>query len=695
MRPLIITVNNFLPFFGETTVDLREVKGAVVSGKNEVGKSSYFIDSILFALFGRARKKQEGLIHDLADDMWVRFLFGHQGQYYTVKRSVTRNKLQKLSLWQNTEIDKVTDLEKGKDLTERLLTNTQSKLEEIIGVSYDLLLATSISQQGEINKFLNMQPAQREQVLIEMLSLDLWEKKKKRTSELIKQSQEAEEAFEQLDLELQLTEGQIEELTGQTTAAEKELEPLLTTRDELQKQEENEKHILEQAEERSNLLSKYSVLQGAVKQLQLQLDSFKDIPKREVVQEAIGFAKAELSEIDDLALEIRNQQTVITTRNKELAEKERYVRGLISRQPQTALLLKVPCIGTQYHDQCGLLEQGRLTKQEIDKYLAGLSRRFATLEEVLKHFVGLQDTDKEREEYFNKSTQELVTKKNDHTHSLSQAEHNLKQLENKKVITISLAEKEGEASELQVKLQTIPEVDTKRLIDIQVQLKGVENNIKEIEIKHAQRSVELELRQTHCTQLKQKLEQVRGERDKVSCYRTLHQAYSDIPTLLFTETIPHVEAYTNEILSKISPDKQVILRAYRDTKAKTQVKALDILGTTSTGARDFENLSGSEKFRQSLALRAALARVNSELYSTEIGFFIVDEGFGSLDDTNVQLIKQTLRDIAKQFDLFLVITHVADLKDTFDTEIIVTSGSKGSRINIGQCTPSEGVVLDG
>ena len=121
---------------------------------------------------------------------------------------------------------------------------------------------------------------------------------------------------------------------------------------------------------------------------------------------------------------------------------------------------------------------------------------------------------------------------------------------------------------------------------------------------------------------------------------------------------------------------------------------MDILGTTSTGSRDFENLSGSEKFRQSLALRAALARVNAELYNTEIGFFIVDEGFGSLDDFNVQLIKQTLRDMAKHFDLFVVITHVMELKDTFNTEIVVSSGGKGSRINITQRTPSEEIILD-
>ena len=127
MRPLIIIVNNFLPFYGETIVDLRDVGAAVISGKNETGKSSFFIDGPLFALFGHARKRQEGLIHDLADNMWVRFYFSHQNKYFVVQRSVTRNKQQKLSLYQVEAIDKVDEWDKGTNLTERLLTITQEK----------------------------------------------------------------------------------------------------------------------------------------------------------------------------------------------------------------------------------------------------------------------------------------------------------------------------------------------------------------------------------------------------------------------------------------------------------------------------------------------------------------------------------------------------------------------------------------
>ena len=70
------------------------------------------------------------------------------------------------------------------------------------------------------------------------------------------------------------------------------------------------------------------------------------------------------------------------------------------------------------------------------------------------------------------------------------------------------------------------------------------------------------------------------------------------------------------------------------------------------------------------------------MYNTQIGFFIIDEGFGSLDAENVDAVKDVLREVAKQFDLFLVITHIEDLKDTFDEEIHVSSLKNGSHIDI-------------
>ena len=83
----------------------------------------------------------------------------------------------------------------------------------------------------------------------------------------------------------------------------------------------------------------------------------------------------------------------------------------------------------------------------------------------------------------------------------------------------------------------------------------------------------------------------------------------------------------------------------------------------------FDALSGSAKFRAALALRIAFSKVLTELYDTPLDLFILDEGLGSLDKSNLPLIKQSLRDVATAFKLFLMITHIEELEDTFPTEI--------------------------
>ncbi|MCH6575889.1 MAG: AAA family ATPase, partial [Bacteroidetes bacterium] len=99
MRPLKVIVEYFLPFRGKVEIDLSKVHAATVTGRNGAGKSSFFIDAILFALFGQARKRPEGLINDLSTKMEVDFYFQHREQYYLVERSIEHNKQQKLKFF--------------------------------------------------------------------------------------------------------------------------------------------------------------------------------------------------------------------------------------------------------------------------------------------------------------------------------------------------------------------------------------------------------------------------------------------------------------------------------------------------------------------------------------------------------------------------------------------------------------------
>lgn len=100
--------------------------------------------------------------------MFVEFTLRLNQQVIVVKRTVDRNKPQKLAF----SVD-------GVDKSERLLSKTQTKLDELLGVSYELLLATSVAQQDEINILSTMGPTEREKIISEMLQIETWEKKRK------------------------------------------------------------------------------------------------------------------------------------------------------------------------------------------------------------------------------------------------------------------------------------------------------------------------------------------------------------------------------------------------------------------------------------------------------------------------------------------------------------------------------------
>ena len=65
----------------------------------------------------------------------------------------------------------------------------------------------------------------------------------------------------------------------------------------------------------------------------------------------------------------------------------------------------------------------------------------------------------------------------------------------------------------------------------------------------------------------------------------------------------------------------------------------------------------------SLAIRVALINMSSLPKSN---IFIIDEGFGALDDTNLEACSRLLRSLKKHFNQILIISHVDAIKDAVD-----------------------------
>ena len=95
--------------------------------------------------------------------------------------------------------------------------------------------------------------------------------------------------------------------------------------------------------------------------------------------------------------------------------------------------------------------------------------------------------------------------------------------------------------------------------------------------------------------------------------------------------------------------------------------------------RSVKTLSGGESFMASLALALGLAdEVQSSAGGIQLDAMFVDEGFGSLDDSALQQAVATLQGLSEGRRLVGIISHVHDLMDMIDTQLVVTKKTNGA-----------------
>lgn len=111
---------------------------------------------------------------------------------------------------------------------------------------------------------------------------------------------------------------------------------------------------------------------------------------------------------------------------------------------------------------------------------------------------------------------------------------------------------------------------------------------------------------------------------------------------------------------------------------------LDVKDYYNGSVRDVKSLSGGESFKASLSLALGLSdEIQSMAGGIRLDTMFVDEGFGSLDGESLQQAMRALASLSEGNKLVGIISHVAELKEKIDRQIIVTKEKTGgSKIEI-------------
>lgn len=113
---------------------------------------------------------------------------------------------------------------------------------------------------------------------------------------------------------------------------------------------------------------------------------------------------------------------------------------------------------------------------------------------------------------------------------------------------------------------------------------------------------------------------------------------------------------------------------------------LDVLDHYNGTKRSVRTLSGGEAFLASLSLALGLSdEIQANAGGIRLDTMFVDEGFGSLDEDALDQAMRALQNLTEGNRLVGIISHVSELKERIDRQIVVTKHPSGGSTAVVAC----------
>jgi DNA repair protein SbcC/Rad50 len=251
--------------------------------------------------------------------------------------------------------------------------------------------------------------------------------------------------------------------------------------------------------------------------------------------------------------------------------------------------------------------------------------------------------------------------------------------------TLTLNQTQSMVNELQKKCDMNPKIETDPLQKEIDELSGKMNLQNQIVGEMNQKVRAIVAAQN---KLKTQKERVAITTENLNNLNTLYQVTKgnnpqkqSLETYVLAYYFRRILELSNLRLSRLTDGRYIFVLKEEPNSRRLSGLDLDIYDYETGKPRDVRSLSGGESFKAALSLALGCSDLMQNLAGNhQINTLFIDEGFGSLDAQSLDAAINVLLEIKHDDKLIGIISHVSELKERVESQLVIVKKDKGSTI---------------
>ena len=722
MIPLKLTLENFVSHI-HSELDFSKFDAALLIGvhsgnpyiSNGVGKTTIF-SAMRWCISGKSRfSTKDKVVKRGKSFCRVSLEFEMDGNKYKIVRRLNK----KTGIIDVKFYKKIGRKWEDGGLTCDTARLTNRKIVEIIKMSDDTFTNSVYFKQNDVSGFASAPTAKRKEILKEILQIGIWDNYQKSAKDSLKYFEEQQDILnkrlkvigntdnkenineiKKLDKEIRKYENKINILNNKLQEQKRHIVDLEISKIDID--------VEKLKEEKKNIIARAKEIKQKKEELKTQI-----IRNNEIISNSSSDCKGleerliKLSKKVLLVSKVKKAKEIFNSFNMKIPDCKYSPEKLEEKKQEYIKHRDVINSFSKDLNDLELIEPGEecpvcfSTIEDINDLINRRDEKKKYLKKMIKNegkiLKELSEEIKKEEKIINASKEALVelertelmiakrmgaASEANHKNEVIQIElKNLIQIEKKLKIEFDrikgIIENIGNSSNkefekiIKDRENTIEEIQKIKdnIMELKIQGGIIENSIKEMERLDNEKSV-----------INNQLKIVLRE---IEIYSNLSKAFGKdgIQAIIMENIAEDLSKYANSILKQICSDPMSIdFITQRQTGSGNWKEQFDIKVMVGANELDFEDLSGGEQVRISIALRLALSQLLMRRVGSNVKFLLLDEVDQALDKQGTDALADTILTLSKSLKI-LVITHNETMKEKFDNIIKIQKGNQGSVIN--------------